>query len=213
MGRMRHTLSLFALGAALSCSAPALAADITYKGVQQFGGATVDLTLTTDGTTGALFVNNIVSFSVTIDDAGGKSTINNSNGQISYPSYPLLAEYGQFNMTASTTDIFFSYADFPVGGIELLFQAGPAGGGGAFYCLSSNGCWGGTSSYSKVGANSQPSVGGGVSGALAAEAAYPSSDIVAVAVPEPGVWMLLLVGIGLAGGLLRIRRVEAIRRA
>jgi hypothetical protein len=181
----------------------------TYVGTRDIDGATVNLSITTDGTVGDLTDPNITAFNVSIKDAGGTADITNANGEIQISN-----DYSLSDLVATRTTLSFTGSDCLgpecQGGDNVLFQQGSLNAGGAFYCLQANGCY--DYSYNGEGASSQATVpinSSVSSGVTASEQVSQSGTFVFAnavsAVPEPGTWALMLGGFGVLGYALRRR--------
>jgi hypothetical protein len=197
---------------------PMAAQATTYVGTRDVNGATVDLSITTDGTIGDLTDPNITAFNVKITDGAGTADITNANGEIQISN-----DYVLSDLVASPTSLTFTGSDclgpYCQGGDNVLFQKGSIGAGGAFYCLQANACYDYT--YEGEGVSSQtaslPVSGYDTAGAAASEQVSQSGSFVVAnavsAVPEPTTWALMLAGIGLLGCALRRKRSTGLQWA
>jgi len=173
-----------ALGLAASLALAASANATTYFGNRTVGTATVDFTIVTDDTLGALTVDNILDWSVKISNNGETAafTANDDGAKLSIVGSAFTAGAGglYFDFGAAGTN----YAAF----VSAFRQS---------YCVQTTACWdfAGPKETAAAGAfatNSQVAPRTGV------------EQIAAV--PEPGTWALMLLGFGGAGAALRSRR-------
>jgi len=145
-----------------------------YTGNESFGGATVSLSFTTDGATGALVQSDITSYDILVTDPSGFVDLIPSNSGI------ILS--GALSATPNLLQFNFS------GSGLLLIELGTIGDSGPFWCATHNGCFG----------ESQPSIGvSTVFGQNPIEQIAQSGLVtlaVAGAVPEPSTWAMMILG-------------------
>jgi hypothetical protein len=168
--------------------APAQA--IVYTGSHAIGTGSISISLTTDGTLGALAKSNITAWSFTMTNGGGTETIHTGNSAFTFLSG------GAFQATA--TDIVFDYAavghmqwdNFGLGGNEAYCLATPAA---SFTCISS-----------------PPEEVMLVNGTLT-EVDRAGRFVLGTtaAVPEPASWAMMIGGFGLLGAAARRRTTVA----
>jgi hypothetical protein len=192
VGRLKVGVGV-ALGM-IACAASAHAT--TYRGFRDLGTGTVKISITTDGAIGGLTEADILAFDIIVTDGSGTAEITNLNGAVSYGTC-----CGQHDLKATATTLTYNFADFPVGGENVLFQEGGIGSGGPFYCLQANACFDGN--YAGEGLNSQPGSPGDL---VASVRAYPLSDVIGSTVPEPATWGSMLLGVLGLGLAVRVRR-------
>jgi hypothetical protein len=161
----------------------------TYVGNESFGSATISLSFTTDGATGALASSDITAWNIDITDGSGSVDLTNFNSGM------LLLG----GLTATSTGLFF---DFDPDGNQFAIQFGGIGTGNAFWCAQSNNaaCFDLTG-VAGIGENSQF---GGIP--LNKDLLTGDVEIAAVGTPEPAVWALMLAGFAGLGAVLRSRR-------
>jgi hypothetical protein len=185
-------LSSLRLAGIAALALTAVSADaITYVANRAVGTGSVDLSISTDGTLGALDVGNITDWSITVSEGGDSFTLNPGNsGQ--------LINGGVF---ASATDLVFDFS----GSNFWLIQTPGTGSGQPFWCVQGNGCF---------------DFAGPGEGVLASfddftftRSDYQGQVVIASAgaggIPEPATWALMIAGFGLVGAAVR-RRAAAI---
>jgi hypothetical protein len=184
--------SIFAgtIAVAALLAAPAMA-NVTYDAFESFDGATVALSITTDGATGVLSTSDITNWNIDITDTSGNFDLNPGNSQV---------EDLGLDLSATSTHLIF---DFSSTGF-LLFESTVLHDSGPFWCATGGAadCW------------NQVTEGIGVStefGDTAIENEVRTDrNIIATAVPEPATWALMLGGFAMIGGMLR-RRAQPLR--
>jgi hypothetical protein len=162
-----------ALGVFALSATPARAT--VYTSDTLLDGATVDLSITTDGTLGALSQSDITAFDITVTDAAGTIEMTQANTGF------LLAGN---ELSATASSLLF---DFTGSGV-LLFEYGGVGDGGPFWCMTSEGCWGGPNQA--LGVSTQ-------FGEDPVEYVTESgvADVADAAVPEPASVAVMLAGL------------------
>jgi hypothetical protein len=175
-------MSAFAYGSLFAASAHAM----TYTGVRTLDGGTADISITTDGKIGVLATDDITAFSLTLTDALGTTSFSQVDGS-----------WGVFGagLTASAADLSFDF-DATDGSFVEFQDTVPNG----YYCIQTAPCafTGGPGE----GFNSQ-------SLNFADAQSLRSGEVIiatASAVPEPGAWALLVVGLGAVGAAIRFAR-------
>jgi hypothetical protein len=199
---MSFKAKLIGIACAVAFATPVHAT--TYTGNEQFGDAETiaKISITTDGTTGALTTNNITSWDILIQDSAGVVDLTPSNSQeiIEHPG----------DLTASPMTLTFDFSGS--NGTVLLFQSPILSGGGPFYCVTSApDCFLNQNSNGAIGFSTQQS-----EGVADAEIDVRGDSLViahAVAVPGPivgaGLPGLIFAGGGLLGWWRRKRKGEA----
>lgn len=182
---MRNVVRLMAAFAAAAVSTPLTAA--TYLSNQQIGAERLSLSITTDGAQGEIRTENLLSYT------------------LSYGSYRLSGEglgYQGGLYIAGRSPLF-------VEGDELIFDSSTFGGlvlyaeQGASAFIASSGLDGLNPYQSLI-----------VNGSDIVTVRLPRRYVLAAALPEPATWLLMFVGFGVVGGVLRWRpplHVSAIR--
>jgi hypothetical protein len=151
----------------------------TYLGTSSFDGATVSLSITTDGVTGTpLGTNDITSWDINITDLAGSVDLTLSDSQVLVMGTDL---------TATPTALSFNFS----GDTGLvLFQKTIIGDQGPFYCVDSLGsCWGAGSPAEGASTESGST--------QTIEALSQSGTLVLATVsatPLPSTWLMLLSG-------------------
>ena len=189
---MKQAFRAVIAAAVLSTSATAFssAQAATYIGSRTIGTGSVNISITTDGTIGAIDDGNIVSYVIDLVNLDGTFTLNEAN------SGTLITG----GLSATATDLLF---DFGFSGFAL-FQAPGPGSGDTFYCLQ-----GITPCYTPVDVPGE---------AVEATTDYiyptaPQSGVQVIAslagtgaVPEPATWAMMILGLGAVGGAMRSAR-------
>jgi hypothetical protein len=179
------SLKMALLGACCAfATVPAQA--IVYTGNHTIDTATVSVSLTTDGTVGALSMANVTAWSFTLTNPGGTVTLDNSNSNFTFLSGS--------SFQATATDIVFDYSvaghmqwdNFGFSGNNALcFDAT----GGSFTCIGN-----------------PPSETVLVNGTLSNGPRSGRFVLgTAAAVPEPATWALMIGGFAMAGAATRRR--------
>lgn len=180
----------FALAAAATLMLTASAASATvYIGSHSFGTTTVNVSLTTDGTTGVLSKANVTAYSITLNNNGSVATLTQGNSAFTFLSGTAFQ--------ATTSDIGFDFSG--VG--HMQFDSYGQGGNSSF-CLtaaSSSITCNGQQSTEYVGAGSAIVTRNSVSGRLV----LGTSAVAGV--PEPATWGMMLIGFGSVGYAMRRR--------
>jgi PEP-CTERM motif len=195
------------LAATCLAATPALAVTITYTGTRTLETATINLSITTDGTLGTLTQANITDWTVT--------TIvppNPRAAQLGTETFVLRPSNSRFdlvgnNMSASSTKLnydfgtelptFFQFVEDPDAepGINHFWGADTAGGGtnrpGNHEFVFSR------TFFPSINEESRNGFG------VVTLATAPAVG----AVPEPASWAMLIAGFGIAGAAMRRRRV------
>lgn len=177
---------LLASAAALAVFAASTSAQAaTYIGTRTVDTATVNLSITTDDTIGALTVPNILDFTISVTDPSGNFTM---NGPLSGDdSFILISGTA---LTATATDILFNF-DAPDG--FALFQL--ASGVFPFYCPQVTGCYNFGVPGEGIGDPNFPVVQN--------RTGLVSLASTGGAVPEPATWAFMIFGFGAVGGAMR----------
>lgn len=172
---------------ALAIGGGAVAAHATtYLGVRSVGGATVDLSVTTDGALGALAQSDVTSWDITIIDAAGSAELTPLDSQF------LLTG----GLSATSTALSF---DFGSGGIAL-WEETTIGDNGPFYCDDAGGS---CDPAFTIGEQASSQYGESPLGSV------PQSGVQVLAtagVPDPATWSLMLAGFAVVGGAFRSAR-------
>lgn len=190
-------VALYAVAAAAMMCATSAGA-ITYVADRAVGSGSVNLSITTDDTIGALNSSNIVDWKIVVTQGSDVFSIEGPGGANN--SQRLIS----FGLSATTTNLLFNFAS----GGYALFQAPFIGSGQTFWCVQSGSC------FDSAG----PAEGLLASGNFSnyTRQVYSGTQVIASvsgatgAVPEPATWALMIGGFGLAGAALRRRRSLAV---
>ena len=166
------TTAALAIGTVMASSASAT----TYNGTRSFDGATVSLSITTDGVIGVVATADILSWNVGITDTAGTADLTPANSQ--------QANFGT-DLTATATQLLFNFSG---GTGPFIFEETRIGDDGPFYCVNSVGfCWG--AGAPAEGASTQ-------FGETPTDFVFQSGiQVLAVsATPLPSTWTMLIAG-------------------
>ncbi len=179
-----------ALLAGTAIAVPASAT--TYIGTRTIGTGSVNISITTDNTVGALTAANILSYTINLINTDATFTLTQSNSS-------KLISGNAFSATAN--NLLF---DFQAPGFAL-FQAPSIGSSATFYCLQGQGS--SSVCFDTLGAGE----------AVDAHNNFIFSRVVrtgfqviasAAAVPEPATWGLMILGFGMIGAASRSRKIK-----
>ena len=108
----------------------------TYLGSESFDGATVQLSITTDGVVGPVASSNILSWDITITDPSGQFELTPANSDAN-----VINILTGTDLTASATELTYN---FSFDGGLFLIESPHIGANGPFWCLNAGGtnCWG-----------------------------------------------------------------------
>jgi hypothetical protein len=169
-------------------------ANITYTAVRGVGTGSVNLSITTDGSFGALSSANMVDWTIGLTDGTDSFTLlgplSGSNSGVSIAGSAL---------TATATDLLF---DFDAGGTDYaLFQSPFPGSGQFFWCLQTNGCF----LFNNPGEAIDPRA----NSSFVATGQSGNFVIASVnAVPEPEIYAMMGLGLGLLGWVGRKKKLQ-----
>jgi hypothetical protein len=194
---MKKLLNIAAVSAVLSLLTASFAEAATYIANRTIGSGSANISITTDGTIGALSSGNILDWTVVLTQGGETFTLKGpASGANS--SFLLTGAALQANAKA----LLF---DFSKSGL-LLIQAPTVGSGQTFWCLQVSGCFEPAST--------------GAEGLLAGRnysnlthQAYSGVQTIATlssAVPEPATWAMMIVGFGAVGSVVRTSRRRSV---
>lgn len=125
------TLALQAVLLATLNASVALADPITYTGMRNVGAGSASLSITTDGTIGALTAGNIVDWMITVSWESSFTL----RGPLSGSNSEVLSRGSALSATA--TELVYDFSGAPSG--FLLFQSPTIGLGGPFYAVQTAG--------------------------------------------------------------------------
>jgi hypothetical protein len=187
-----------ALAAALTMTASAADAT-TYTGVQDVGGNTVDLSITTDGQFGLIQAADITAFDIDVSGPVGNFAFVDPVGpdggysQVEIPGFtqPLLATPSALTLTIN-----------PSNANQINFLAAYPGNNTyfAYFCVGASCGIGGNVTGESVGLYYY---GSGLPYTLEAV----SLGTAVSAAPEPSAWALMIAGVGVVGSMLRRRKI------
>jgi hypothetical protein len=171
-------------GAALLASIVALGssanASITYRGMETFDGATVDLSITTDGMIGALGTNDIINWNVEVDEGPifGSVDLTPADSQ---------EEVAGSELTATPWSLLFNFTDAMETLEYFLIEEPVIGSNGPFWCAANNGCY----PY-----NTQALSANTLTDDIAAYNAYTdlNGETVIASIPEVSTWTMMALG-------------------
>ncbi|QTD57569.1 PEPxxWA-CTERM sorting domain-containing protein [Parasphingorhabdus cellanae] len=173
---------------ALAVAAPASAA--VFVGSRDVGAATATFTITTDDTIGVLGRDNILDYRVVLDNGI------NTERLFSGDAFGTDLDVEGTSLSATATQLLF---DFDV---EGFFQFDPRPTGNDGYCAA--GSVGAFANFCNAGAGSNELLI--VDFDFSNNAISSGTQVLAAAVPEPGTWMMMILGFGAIGGAMRSRR-------
>jgi hypothetical protein len=182
---MAAVVSVLAASAAMPANA------ITYLGNRTVGGATAQLSVTTDNTIGVLASANITDWSVRL--TFGATTVD-LLGPLSGNNSRLLL-FGPL-LSATATDLLFDF-----GGADALVFDNRNINGGDVYCLT--GAAAATVSCNPRGGEVVQLYFGVTARETALSTGIQGLASVSGGVPEPSGWALMIAGFGLVGGAMR----------
>jgi hypothetical protein len=190
MTKMKHVKAT-AVASFVAIFSAATAQATTYTSGESFNGATVDLSITTNGATGTLTQSDITSWDISVTDSAGSITMTPSNSQVD-----LFA--GGLTATASALDYTFTQGTFN----WLLIQSPELGGGNtALWCVASSGCF--------TGEDGLPAIGATSTGTPIEQMSESGTITLATvsAVPEPSTWAMMILGFA-SLGVMAYRRKQ-----
>jgi len=196
---MRHIVKagIFTMAfSALGAFAPAGAANITYTGTQSIGGNAVFLSITTDGTIGAIGRDQIKSYTITMPAVS-----------LSYDAarawYDNSGEYNLTTILQATADTLSLPAITPgEANHEIGFH--PVGSWSYYYSVGAGTVFSYAYGQHLVAGSASPAFAA-VSGAFILGKVGGYNGIAGV--PEPASWAMMLAGFGAVGAAMRRRRV------
>jgi hypothetical protein len=161
---------------------------VTYVGSRSIGTGSVNISITTDGSIGAIGAGNIVDYTIDLFNTDGSFTLTSANSG-------MLITGG---LSATATDLQF---DFGANGLAL-FQAPGVGSGATFYCLQ-----GVSNCYAPTGVPGEAveATGDYVYPWVAQSGLQVIASATGNAVPEPATWAMMIGGFGLLGAAARRR--------
>jgi len=141
---MSFKTKLIGIACAVAFVAPVHAT--TYTGFESFDGATVSLSITTDGVIGVVATSDITSWNINITDPAGSFNLTPLNSQ------EIVSPSG--DLTASATALTFNFSG-PFG-TQLVFENPTIGANGPFYCATSSAdCFPGQLTNGAIGVSTQ----------------------------------------------------------
>ena len=159
-----------------------------YKGGADVGGEAATYDIVTDGMIGALATGDILAFTVSLATAGAPDVINQTSG---------FAAINGVDLTATAQSLSYNFGG--TSGDYAAFDSHQAGAGYFAFQSSPNAFGFGTSGPGDAAFN----------GAAVYSDVRSGDPVVATAVsaaPEPATWALMIAGVGLVGGALRLGR-------
>ncbi len=188
---IKTSLTASALAYAVASLMPATAAQAaTYVATRTIGAATADISITTDGTLGALSASHVTDWTISLSDGLSAAVMTKAN------SYFSVVDEG---FVATSSDLLF---DFDLSGNGLVFQSLT---GRNLYCLTATdlSCAGyGAGELIVLG---NPAYTAATTGTLVM-ASVPG-------VPEPATWAMMVAGFGAIGLTARRKSATAVQFA
>ncbi len=208
---LHRAMMLTAATAGLFVAMPA-AANITYVSTRTLSDdvstgccapVTVQLSLTTDGTLGAIGATNLLNWSITLTNAGGSALLD--------PTNSTFEQYYGGKLMATASDISFNFSSGssvtdPNYSGTVLWRTDPTKPNYSYYCVQ---CQSDLTAREFGYINSQSSAAAQNQSGLTVLASVPA----VAGVPEPATWGLMILGFGAIGGAMRARRPVRLARA
>jgi hypothetical protein len=192
------------LGAALLAVGPAANAT-TYTGVQNIGGETVDLSITTNGVLGLISQSDITGFNVSASGPAGDFDINSTDPSSEFSFNGFSYDHLVATPTALTQTIApygFSFGS----GQNFIYIADSYPTDLGYICIG-NSC-----GFNSNVVGESVDLEASQTGQLVlpeSDVTLPAGTVVTLgtvsAAPEPSAWALMIAGIGLVGGMMRHR--------
>ena len=189
--RIKKLLNIAAMSAVLSLLTASFAEAATYISNRSVGDGSVSLSITTDGTLGALTTANISDWTVVLTRGGASVMANSANSTFTI---------GGDALSATATDLLFDYSSafdrVRIGLSGAAFQS--------WWCIQSTG----------QGCSSGGGAPSGGAEFVATAFSYTSQQYSGVqtiasinsAVPEPATWAMMIIGFGAVGSMVRTSR-------
>ena len=189
---MNYKVLLRAATAATIALATSAQAATVYTGNRTVGGASAQLSITTDDTIGVLSSTNIIDWTIVLNEGGNTFTLRGAG-----PSRNSALQIAGSALSATATDLIFNFS--ASGLAYALFQSPGIGSGQTFYCVQTNSCFdsSGSAEALEAGLTFSPT-----------RAVRTGQVVIAStgAVPEPSTWAMLIIGFGATGAAMRRRR-------
>ncbi|MHA6724267.1 PEPxxWA-CTERM sorting domain-containing protein [Sphingomonas sp. RS2018] len=182
---------IYALAAAATLAVTGTADAATYVSTTRTVGAgSVNLSITTDGTIGALTAANITAYSIAVTDPTGAITLTRANSSLGVSGT---------GFTATASNLQFDFGS----NSGALFQSPSFGSGGPFYCLQG----GATGCFDRNGAGEGLDALSCCSNVerTARTGLVTIATVTTSAVPEPATWGMMMLGFGGIGFAMRRR--------
>jgi hypothetical protein len=193
--KYKYLAGAVSIASVLGFGLSANASTITYTSMESFDGATVDLSITTDGVIGVVGTSDITNWNISITDPSGSVDMTPLlNGQV---------DISGSAFTATPTALSFNF-DTGLGGF-VLFELGTIGDSGQFWCATNGGCYPGETPPA-IGVSTLNGEGVIEQMGLAGETVIATAG--SSTIPEPSTWAMMLLGfVGL--GFVGYRRAKS----
>lgn len=182
----------FAAAAAAMLFTATSASAATYTGSHALAGGTVNMSVTTDDTIGALTTANIVDWSITVDLGGGGYTMTSANSGLTYLSGTAFQ--------ATATQLLFDFE----GNGHLQWDTFAFGKSNALCMTAASAAFTCTGPF-----KSEAGVENGNLVTAARSGQFVLGEVSSSGVPEPATWALMILGFGAVGGAMRRRQSVA----
>jgi hypothetical protein len=164
----------------------------TYTGSESFDGASVGVSITTDGVSGTVAGSDITSWSISITDGAGTIDMTPTNSGVLVTGTSL---------AASPTELTFN---FGAGGGQFVIESPTIGSSGPFWCVTAVGdCFPGQVSATSIGVSTQ--TGESPLEQISESGVFCVGSVAgcgATATPLPSSWVMFLGGLIFAGFVL-----------
>jgi hypothetical protein len=192
--KYKYLAGAVSIASVLAFGLSANASTITYTSMESFDGATVDLSITTDGVIGPVSTSDITNWNISITDPSASVDMTPLNSQV---------EVEGSAFTATPTALSFNF-NTALGGF-VLFELGTLADDGPFWCATNIVCSAGMT---------PPAIGVSTTNgeAVIEQMGLAGETVIATAgsssIPEPSTWAMMLLGFACLG-FVGYRRAKA----